>query len=95
VIVAGLPKYHMIKHKFDLATIGGLAVIKPALEKVTQHFANARISTLDGVRLDFEDGWVHLRPSNTEPIVRLIAEAKTELRAWQLINQIAAAAGLK
>jgi phosphomannomutase len=93
-IVRGLPKYHMIKHKFDLAKIGGLAAVKPALEKVTERFADARISTLDGVRLDFADGWVHLRPSNTEPIVRLIAEARTESRAWEMINEVAAAAGL-
>lgn len=97
-IVAGLPRYHMIKHKFDLAKLpggGGLAVVKPAMEKVRKRFADARISTIDGVRMDFADGWVHLRPSNTEPIVRLIAEAKTDSRAWQLIDEVAVAAGLK
>ena len=94
-IVGGLPKYHMIKHKFDLAKIGGLAIVKPALEKVQKRFSAARISTVDGVRLDFDDGWVHLRPSNTEPIVRLIAEAKTESRAKGLIDEVAVAAGLK
>ena len=97
-IVASMPKYAMIKHKFDLAKIGGLAVVKPALEKVQKRFADARVSTLDGVRIDFDPpnvGWVHLRPSNTEPIVRLIAEAKTDSRAWELIDEVAVAAGLK
>ncbi len=94
-IVAALPKYAMIKHKFDLAKIGGLAVVKPALEKVRNRFADARVSIVDGVRIDFDDGWVHLRPSNTEPIVRLIAEAKTDSRAWELIDEVAVAAGLK
>lgn len=94
-IVAAMPRYAMIKHKFDLAKIGGLAVVKPALEKVRKRFSDARVSTLDGVRIDLDDGWVHLRPSNTEPIVRLIAEAKTDSRAWELIDEVAVAAGLK
>jgi len=50
------------------------------------------------VRIDFstpDNGWVHLRPSNTEPIVRLIAEAKTDSRAWELIDEVAVAAGLR
>lgn len=93
-LVAQLPRYVMIKHKFDLQSIGGLEVVKPAMESVTKKFMDAKISTLDGVRLDFPDGWVHLRPSNTEPIVRLIAEAKTDSRAWELIDEVAAAAGL-
>lgn len=94
-IVDGLPRYCMLKHKFDLAKIGGLPAVKPALERVTKRFADARVSTLDGLRLDFTDGWVHLRPSNTEPIVRLIAEAKTESRTRELVDEVAIAAGLK
>lgn len=96
-IVKGLPKYAMIKHKFDLAKIGGLTIVKPAMEKVQRRFADARISTVDGVRIDFDDegAWVHLRPSNTEPIVRLIAEAKSDSRAWELIDEVAVAAGFR
>jgi phosphomannomutase len=96
-IVGGLPRYVMIKHKFDLAKVGGLPGIKSAMDRVTQRFGAAKISTLDGVRLDFigEAAWVHLRPSNTEPIVRLIAEATTDSRAWELIDEVAVAAGLK
>ena len=94
-IVNGLPGYYMIKHKFDLAKLGGAAAVKSALEKVPKRFPDSRISTIDGVRLDFADGWVHLRPSNTEPIVRLIAEAKTDTRAWELIDEVAMAAGLR
>jgi phosphomannomutase len=98
-IVNGLPRYVMIKHKFDLAKVGGggAAGIKTALDRVQRRFTDARSSTLDGVRLDFdrEAAWVHLRPSNTEPIVRLIAEAKTDSRAWELVDEVAVAAGLK
>ncbi|MHC4143084.1 MAG: phosphohexomutase domain-containing protein [Planctomycetota bacterium] len=46
-------------------------------------------------RVNLDDGWVHLRPSNTEPIVRLIAEARTAQRTQALIDEVAAAAGLK
>lgn len=94
-LVDELPRYEMIKHKFDLAAIGGLAVVAPALERVKARFKDARLNDSDGVRLDLPDGWVHLRASNTEPIVRLIAEASTRERAWELIDEVAVAAGLK
>lgn len=94
-IVNTLPRYTMIKHKFDLSSIGGAAAITPMLERVVKRFADENVSTVDGVRIDVADGWVHLRPSNTEPIVRLIAEAETDSRAWELIDEVAAAAGLK
>jgi phosphomannomutase len=94
-IVNQLPRYKMIKHKFDLKDLGGPGFIKSAMQRVIERFKDARISTIDGVRLDFDDGWVHLRPSNTEPIVRLIAEAKTDSRAWELIDEVAVAAELK
>ena len=94
-VVAELPRYHMIKHKFDLASVGGAAAVSPAIERVAKAFADQRVDTQDGVRIDFDDGWVHLRPSNTEPIVRLIAEAGTSSRVWELIDEVAVAAGLK
>jgi len=94
-IVGGLPRYRMIKHKFDLNSIGGSKAIGPAMQRVRKRFTDANISTVDGARLDFADGWVHLRPSNTEPIVRLIAEAKTDARAWELIDEVAVAAKLR
>lgn len=94
-IVDALPRYRMLKHKFDLASIGGTKAVKPMLEKVRKRFRDARVNDADGVRIDFDDGWVHLRPSNTEPIVRLIAEAETDSRAWELIDEVAVAAGLR
>jgi phosphomannomutase len=94
-IIDSLPRYTMIKHKFDLASVGGPDAIRHAMEKVKARFAGEKLSTVDGVRVDFADGWVHLRPSNTEPIVRLIAEAKSDSRAWELIDEAAVAAGLK
>lgn len=93
-IVDALPRYAMIKHTFDLAQVGGAAAVKPAIERVVKRFAGERMSTVDGVRIDLADVWVHLRPSNTEPIVRLIAEAATRERAWELIDEVAVAGGL-
>ena len=57
-------------------------------------YAKERISDVDGVRIDFADGWVHLRASNTEPIVRIIAEGATKARADALFADCSRAAGL-
>jgi phosphomannomutase len=97
-VVATLPCYVMIKEKFELGAGIAAAEIAQRLKKVSDTFsasgAGAMVNTIDGVRLDFPDGWVHLRSSNTEPIVRLIAEAKSDSRARELVNAVAAAAGL-
>lgn len=90
-IVDEMPRYCMIKRKQPLASPDAAAGI---LESVPGTDSGARIDTSDGVRLDFDDGWVHLRPSNTEPIIRLIAEAQTAQRAEALIAEISSAAGL-
>lgn len=93
-IVDELPRYAMIKRKLDLSAIGGQDAVAPALERAKAAFAGERVNDADGVRIDVADGWVHLRPSNTEPIIRLIAEAKSEERAASLIDEVAKAAGL-
>ena len=93
-IVSELPRYEMIKQKFDLSAVGGRDAVGPMIEKVTEVFADEKINTSDGVRVDFAEGWVHLRPSNTEPIVRLIAEAETQEEAHDLIRKIVELVGL-
>ncbi len=93
-IVDGLPRYAIVKTKLDLASIGGLAAVAPALAKLKIAFAKERVSDVDGVRIDFADGWVHVRASNTEPIARIIAEAPTRERAEALVKAAASAAGL-
>ncbi|MEY5061820.1 MAG: Phosphoglucosamine mutase [Planctomycetota bacterium] len=93
-IVDGLPRYAIVKTKLDLASIGGLAAVAPALAKLKAAFAKERVSDVDGVRIDFADGWVHVRASNTEPIARIIAEAPTRERAEALVQAAARAAGL-
>jgi phosphomannomutase len=93
-IVAQLPAYVMVKRRYEIEPGDGSAVAR-ALERVTNRFAGADLNTDDGLRLDLDDGWAHLRPSNTEPIVRLIAEARSAQRVQELIDEVAGAAGLR
>jgi phosphomannomutase len=93
-IVDALPRYAILKTKLDLAAIGGLPAVAGALSKLKAAFAHERVNDADGVRVDFADGWVHLRASNTEPIARVIAEAPTEARARELVAMCTKAAGL-
>jgi phosphomannomutase len=90
--VAGeLPRYTMVKRKLDLADVGGRAGLAGLLDRVRRRFADARLDTADGLRVDLADGWAHVRPSNTEPIVRIIVEAGTDARAAELVEQVTAA----
>jgi phosphomannomutase len=93
-LVADLPRYAMVKKKYDLSSLGGASAVGGMLQRVAEKYNNEKLNTSDGVRVDFQDGWVHLRPSNTEPIVRLIAEAPNEQAAEQLIANAAKVAGL-
>ena len=58
---------------------------------VATAFADERVTTIDGVKIDFDDSWIHLRKSNTEPIIRLYGEAKTQDKMADKINKIEAA----
>lgn len=91
-IVGEVPAYAMVKDKADIAGISA----DDAAEKVAAAFADdARaIDRQDGVRVDFEDRWVHVRASNTEPIMRLIAEAPTRDAARALIDRARRAVGI-
>jgi phosphomannomutase len=93
-LVDDLPGYAMVKRRLDLDTIGGRASVASMLGRVAAAFPTLPVNMADGVRVDFEDGWAHLRASNTEPIARLIAEARTPARAADLADRLAAAAGL-
>lgn len=70
----GLPKYFMVKDKIELTP--GIN-IKEILEKIKEEYKLEKITDIDGVKIDWADSWVHLRASNTEPIIRLYGEAKT------------------
>ncbi|QOJ15535.1 MAG: phosphoglucosamine mutase [Planctomycetia bacterium] len=92
-LVAELPRYAMIKQKFAADRDRILAAVE-RLKADAARRSDLRIDDSDGVRLDFDAGWVHLRPSNTEPIVRVIAEAADESVAQRLIDDARRAAGI-
>ncbi len=90
-LVEALPRYAMLKQTMPLPDRDA---ILPALESLRSTFADERIDDADGVRIDFDAGWVHVRPSNTEPIARVIAEAADQSAAEALISRVRDAAGL-
>jgi len=79
------PSYTIVKNKVQLAEDLPLEVI---FDKIKKELAGERFNEIDGLKIDFEDGWVHLRASNTEPIVRLYAESESEERAQELVKMI-------
>lgn len=80
---ADRPRYVIVKDKLDRPD-APLDAVYVALRSA---FTDATADTQDGLRLDWPDRWVHLRPSGTEPIVRVIAEAPTEAAARELVSQ--------
>jgi phosphomannomutase len=85
-LVAGLPRYAMLKTKFEVPR-DRLAGALAALEA---KWPDAKADKLDGLRLDGPDWWLHVRPSNTEPVVRVIGEAPTPERAKELCDEAGA-----
>jgi phosphomannomutase len=81
-----LPRYHIVKTKIPLVP----EAVSPGLEALARHFHDARSDRLDGLRLDWPGRWLLVRPSNTEPIVRAIAEAQTAEEAQRLCDEAAA-----
>ena len=61
--------------------------VEEALDQLIKNHPDAEINTVDGVKFDLEEGWVHLRRSNTEPIIRVYAEAATEADANSLAGR--------
>lgn len=78
---AGFPDYTIVKEKLALPD---RAAVPGILRTVAEAYAEHDIDRTDGVKVDMEAGWVHLRASNTEPIVRVIAESKDEASARRL-----------
>ncbi|WP_417886615.1 phosphoglucosamine mutase [Zunongwangia sp.] len=79
------PEYFMSKNKIELTPqIDVDAILKAMKEK----YASEEVSTVDGVKIDFPENWVHLRKSNTEPIIRIYTEAKTQEKADELAEKM-------
>ena len=79
------PQYCISKNRIDLTPDTDVDAL---LEKVKQLYKNEQIDTRDGVKIDFQHGWVHLRKSNTEPIIRIYSEAKDEQAANALAQEV-------
>jgi len=88
---ATLPQYSIVKARIDLSDA---SLIDTILEALKLHYASEQLNLTDGVKIDFESRreWVHLRKSNTEPIIRVYAEAYDEQRARQLADEVLAIA---
>lgn len=79
------PQYAIAKTKIELTPEMDVDAI---LDLVKKRYANEKITTIDGVKIDYTDSWVHLRKSNTEPIIRIYSEAHTMDEAKSLGNEI-------
>lgn len=82
---ATYPQYEMIKDKIQLTRDIN---VNEVMHVVADAFRDEKVNTIDGVKIDFEDGWVHLRKSNTEPIIRVYSESKSKKRAEELISLV-------
>ena len=82
---ATFPEYFIAKNRIDLTPSTDVDAI---LVKVKEMYANEQVNDIDGVKIDFADKWVHLRKSNTEPIIRVYSEASTMEAADALGKQI-------
>ncbi|MDE7402923.1 MAG: phosphoglucosamine mutase [Muribaculaceae bacterium] len=84
-IKSALPQYDIAKNKIELTPDLDVDAI---LEAVKKKFADCDVTDIDGVKIDFPDSWVHLRKSNTEPIIRIYSEASTIENADELAHTI-------
>jgi phosphomannomutase len=80
-----LPNYCISKNRIDLTPDTNVDAI---LARVKELYKNERVNDRDGVKIDFSDGWVHLRKSNTEPIIRVYSEAATMEKADALAKKV-------
>ena len=83
-LVREIGGYYMSKDKFAAEQ----AEARQILNSAKKLFANAKLDTTDGCRFDFDDGWLHLRASNTEPVMRLIVEAEDRCAAQKYIDAV-------
>jgi phosphomannomutase len=85
ILRATYPKFYMSKNKIELYENINVDEI---LEKMQRKYAKFDISTIDGLKVNFDNAWVHLRKSNTEPIIRIYAEADTQQTADNLTEKV-------
>lgn len=81
--MARYPRYAIVKDKLDRPN----AALDVVYQSLRTGFSDAEVDTQDGLRLSWRDRWVHVRPSGTEPIVRVIAEAPSDAEARELVTR--------
>ncbi|MDO6392408.1 phosphoglucosamine mutase [Pontibacter sp. BT731] len=84
---ASYPNYHISKNKIELTPD---VDVDEVLRQMQERYAKQPINTIDGVKIEFDREWVHLRKSNTEPIIRIYAESESNATADHLANKIIA-----
>lgn len=82
---ASYPNYFMSKNKIELTPEIDVDLI---LSKMKEKYSHEQVNDIDGVKIDFADKWVHLRKSNTEPIIRIYSEAQSPEKASEIATQI-------
>lgn len=80
-----LPKYHIVKHKLYCPSFKAHSIVG----RVKKIFAHSRMDLTDGVRMEAKDGWVHVRASATEPMIRIISESSSRIKAEERMENVA------
>lgn len=81
---AAIPEYHIVKEKVKVSSDASLKILRA----VRKHYQTGKLNLLDGVHVDFGDSWIHVRRSNTEPVIRIMVEAPTQEKAKQLAQEL-------
>lgn len=84
---ATYPQYHISKNKIELTP---QIDVDDILLKIKEKYSNENVNDIDGIKIDFAEEWVHLRKSNTEPIIRIYSESQSEEKAEALASKIIA-----
>ena len=87
-LVDSLPRFAMVKHQYPLTGSGETGEVEALWERISSDYPSAEADRRDGLRLEWPDRWVHVRASNTEPIVRVIAEAADTPQAEALAREV-------
>lgn len=86
-IYSVLPQFKIVKDRLSLEGLN----IESALKNVRKKYSDVEANDMDGLKLTWDDKWIHLRKSNTEPILRIYAEASNKSEAWNLVESVKSA----
>jgi phosphomannomutase len=84
-MVKELPKYHIMKEKIYCPPVKAHSIVN----EIRKQYASQEFSTSDGIKVEWKDGWVHIRASATEPMIRIISESKSKEKAQERLDKAA------